>query len=124
MFDHEALRTQTRDFWAKQPTDRPFTLNSFDGEFKFFDHDDVPELIRDLVMSQRNEDKFDRVPMTAVNSIANEFWNGPGSCEFISEVIWLARIARANEATFTEAKVAWTAEYNANGEPKVLFDEL
>jgi hypothetical protein len=73
-------------------------------------------------MSQRNEDKFDRVPLSAVNSIANEFWNGPGSCAFISEVIWLCRIARANDASFTESKIAWAQEYHVNGEPKVLFD--
>jgi hypothetical protein len=122
MFDHQAIRTQTYNFWLNKSTDYPFTLNSFDGEFQFSDHDYVPDLIRDLVMSQRNEDKFDRVPLSAVNSIANEFWNGPGSCAFISEVIWLCRIAHANDASFTESKIAWAQEYHVNGEPKVLFD--
>lgn len=111
MINHAVLKEKTRNYWAEQPTDRPYTLNSFAGEFVFTDHDLVPELIRDLVLSQRNEDKFDRIPITAVNDIANKFWEGPGSCAFISDVIWDARIARAYGANFTESKNAYKLNY-------------
>lgn len=121
MIEHAALKQRTHDFWSNQPTDRPYTLNSFDGEFAFSDHDYVPELIRDLVLSQRNEDKFDRIPLSAVNDIANKFWEGPGSCAAISDVIWDARIARAHGANFTESKNAYKLGYSAD-ELAELYD--
>jgi len=111
MIEHAELKQKTHTLWAEQPTDFPNTLNAFDGTFAFTEHDLVPELIVDLVMSQRNEDKFDKVPLSAVNAIANGFWEGPGSCARISDVIWDCRIARAHGAKFTESKSAWTLGY-------------
>lgn len=110
MIQHANLKQSTHDFWAAQPTDFSNTLNSFDGEFAFAEHHLVPELIADLVMSQRNEDSFYRVPISAVNAIANEFWEGPGSCARISDIVWDCRIARAYGANFTESKMAWTMD--------------
>jgi len=107
MMNHTALKAHTDEFLSKLPIDEPFTLNSFNGTFAFTDHDLVPGLIQDLVLSQRSEDKFKKIPITAVTEIANKFWEGPGSCVAISNVIWHARVARAYGATITESKVAY-----------------
>lgn len=111
MIEHAILKQKTYEFYAKQPTEGT-GLNSFDGEFAFTEHDLVPELIADLVLSQRNEDKFLKIPLSAVNDIANAFWEGPGSCARISNVIWDCRIARAHGANFTESKNAYTLDYS------------
>lgn len=111
MFDFTKLKQEAREFWLKQSTDTAYTLNAFEGPFALSDHEYVPELIRDLVLSQRNEDKFTRIPMSAVNDIANTFWEGPGSCARISDMVWDARIARAYGATFTESKGAYKLDY-------------
>lgn len=110
MINHSVLKQQTHDFFAAQSAEST-GLNGFSGEFAFSDHDAVPELIRDLVLSQRKEDKFDRIPIDDVNSIANEFWEGPGSCARISDIIWDCRIARSFGATFTESKNAYALNY-------------
>lgn len=111
MIEHAILKQKTHDYWATRPTDVSNSLNSFDGEFAFTEHDLVPELIADLVLSQRNEDKFLKIPLSAVNDIANAFWEGPGSCARISDVIWASRIARAYGANFTESKNAHALNY-------------
>ena len=111
MIEHMILKEKTRNYWETVAADYPHSLNNFSGEFAFGDHDYVPELIRDLVLSQRNEDRFDRIPLSAVNDIANKFWEGPGSCARISDIIWDCRIARAYGANFTESKNAYTLNY-------------
>jgi hypothetical protein len=107
MFDHQAIREHNRNWWNRQTIDAPLTLNSFAGTFTFEDHDVVPELIRELVLSQVNVDDFENVPITTVEQIANDFWKGPGSGAFISEVVWCARIARTEGATITVSRNAW-----------------
>ena len=114
MMNHTALKETQHAFWTKEPTEWSGALNSFVGPFALSDHDLVPELIRDLVLSQRNEDKFTRIPMSAVNDIANKFWEGPGSCAAIQDVIWHARIARSYGATFTESKGAYKLGYTVD----------
>jgi hypothetical protein len=112
MFEFTQLKQDAHEFWDNQSTDAPHTLNAVEGPFALSEHEYVPELLQELVMSQRNEDKFIRVPMNAVNDIVNTFWEGPGSCARISDMIWDARIARAYGATFTESKGAYKLGYS------------
>jgi hypothetical protein len=110
MMNHTFHKQHSNELWSNSPVDGT-SLNSFAGTFSFSDHYLVPELIRDLVMSQRNEDKFVRIPLSAINDIANAFWEGPGSCARISDIVWDCRIARAFGATFTESKNAHALNY-------------
>jgi len=108
MIEHATLKQKTHDFYQRQASVDSYALNAFDGTFAFSSHEAVPQLIRELVLSQRNEDKYLNISLSVINDIANSFWEGAGSCAKISDIIWDCRIARAFGATYTESKNAYT----------------
>ena len=65
---------------AELPTDNENTVNGFEGEFAFSDHNLVPECLRDfLVESFPKRDAFRKIPLDDINGLLNAVWQGPGS---------------------------------------------
>jgi len=75
---HEAIR----EYWSKQSTDARGTLNSFDGEWNFSDHQLIPDVLMNLIEEMfffRYNNKISKVPLSEINQALNEIWQGPGS---------------------------------------------
>jgi hypothetical protein len=61
-------------------TDNENTVNGFDGEFAFSDHNLVPQSLRDFLMeSFPKRDAFRKIPLEDINGLLNAVWQGPGS---------------------------------------------
>ena len=68
------------EYWERQPTDRPWLLNGFNGTWNFRDHSLIPEALCNFIMeSFPKAEKFKRIPLEDINVLMNDVWEGPGS---------------------------------------------
>ena len=74
------------DYWASQPTDKPWSLNGFNGTFAYSDHDLIPEPIKEFLieyfydrLGEMRKGHVKVVPLNEINDLMNKVWDGPGS---------------------------------------------
>jgi len=90
------------EYWSKQPTDNPWTLNGFQGTFAISDHSLVAEELRQYVMECFPKvERFNRIPIDDVNRVLNEVWQGPGSMSMLVQRTQDLRDARRSRSTET-----------------------
>lgn len=94
MLDLEKCKHGASQYWAEQPTDKPWLLNGFTGTFAYTDPVTVPELFRNFAVEYFNLERYRRVDLDKLNTVLNDLWEGPGSCAKISDLIWDIRINR------------------------------
>lgn len=74
-------------YWDRQPTDKPYELNGFNGTWAFTDHRKVPGGLRDFIMECFPKlMRFSRVDIEKVNELMNDVWEGPGSMSKIARL--------------------------------------
>ena len=95
-----AVHAQQVEYWNNQPTDRPGTLNSFEGPFNIQDLAKIPAQFipylterLSLVADTRGRVK-NSLTIEKVNDALNEIWDGPGSMTKIINATYERRLAR------------------------------
>jgi hypothetical protein len=96
--DHDAIRERIASvdtYWERQPTDQPHTLNGFRGTWNFSDHSLIPESLQNFIMlSFPKAEKFRRIPLSDINALMNDVWEGPGSMVKVKALEKELKIAR------------------------------
>lgn len=97
--DHDGIRERIASvdtYWERQPTDRPYTLNGFNGTWSFSDHSLIPQGLHDFILESFHPvEKFKRIPLEEINALMNDVWEGPGSMVKIQKLLKEMRIARS-----------------------------
>jgi len=103
-------------YWERQPTDKPYTLNGFNGTWNFSDHNLIPEPLRNFIIEMFPKiDKFKRIPLEDINALMNDVWEGPGSMPKLMRLIQESRAARIGTLDDINVK--------AIGEPVKTMDD-
>ena len=114
-------------FWAKQPTNDPYSINGFNGTFAFSDHLLIPEGITEFLLEYFHKKCFktaiswrknhiSSIPLEEINELMNELWNGPGSMSKLSIMTNEMRLARLweDEEPNLDFKSYYTPTYESN----------
>jgi len=83
------------DYWSDQATDVPSMVNGFKGDWAISDHKLIPSSLMDFVSEMFfSSTKLSRVPMSDINKVLNDAWDGPGSMPKIINLTYQSRRAR------------------------------
>lgn len=83
------------EYWERQPTDRPYLVNGFNGTWAFTDHSLIPNCLTNFIFESFPKiEKFKRIPLEDINTLMNDVWEGPGSMVKIQRLYKEMRIAR------------------------------
>ena len=78
--DFSTLILTKKDFWERQPTDNPSSLNGFRGTFAITDHNLIAEDLKSLIQARwPTASRFNKIPLADINEFLNSVWEGPGS---------------------------------------------
>ena len=94
--DHEAIRAKIQSidtYWERQPTDKPYTVNGFNGTWNFTDHNLIPNSLTNFIVESFPKiERFKRIPLDEINTLMNSVWEGPGS---MTKIMRLTKEIRA-----------------------------
>ena len=106
------------EYWERQPTDRPWLLNGFNGTWNFRDHNLIPESLHNFIFEHFPKiEKFKRIPLEDINKIMNDVWEGPGSMPKIVRLyheMLSARRAPKAETEESKESVRTIDQYDEN----------
>ena len=89
------------NYWDNSPTDNPYLLNGFNGQFKFNDHSLIPqelseffhEYYRNKLKEGRSRRHIEQIELDELNTLINKLWDGPGS---MSKIVRMKYKLKAN----------------------------
>jgi len=95
MQNWKAPAQQAVDYWSTQATDVPSIVNGFNGTWAISDYKLIPSSLMDFVSEMFfSSTKLSRVPMSDINKVLNDAWDGPGSMPKIINLTYQSRRAR------------------------------
>jgi hypothetical protein len=107
--DHEEIRAKIAsvdEYWDRQPTDQPWSVNGFKGTWAFTDHNLIPDSLRNFIWeSFPKHERFRRIPLDEINALMNDVWEGPGSMPKIMRLYRELREARRASGEGQDVKV-------------------
>ena len=83
------------NYWSEQATDVTNMVNGFNGTWAISDYKLIPSALLDFVSEMFfTSTKLSRVPMSDINKVLNDAWEGPGSMPKIINLTYQSRRAR------------------------------
>jgi len=78
-----SLEEQIKFYNDPKIIDCPHAVNGFRGNWKFSDHQLIPDILRMFIMRSFKVNRINRVSLDKINALMNSVWEGPGSLEKI-----------------------------------------
>lgn len=95
MLDITKQAADSISFWERQPTDKPWLVNGFNGTWAFTDHSMIPEPLHNFIFESFHPvEKFKRIPIEEINALMNDVWEGPGSMAKLEKLLLAMRLER------------------------------
>jgi hypothetical protein len=67
----------------KNDIDNPYAVNGFNGTWSISKHNLIPDVLLGFLQRHFGQFRIRRIPITDINAVLNELWEGPGSLEKI-----------------------------------------
>jgi len=128
MLDWHSVAVKRVQWWNEQPTDNPFTLNGFDGEWACEDHAGVPQALHNYLMECfPRKARLKDIPIDDINRVLNEAWKGPGSMAnivMLEEQMRQARTEGSSETVDITQTLSQETFEDGDFEPEVELDGI